>query len=184
MHMATLSSLVGRQMISSDAYDVGEIIDVRYDPFEWSVAGLRIRTKRSDKLAAGFGKANMMILPDKFVMNDVMLLDRPVDKLKETASPDNGNIPLLSSLVSAKAVSKDNVTIGVVTEVMIDTDIWKVTSIAVRLDKTAIEAMGMKKGLFSKINVEISTGMILASKEMIHLSENIDGVREKMTILE
>ncbi|MCL2143597.1 MAG: hypothetical protein FWH44_05000 [Methanomassiliicoccaceae archaeon] len=180
----TFDSLVGKQMISSDAYDVGEIIDVRYDPFEWNVAGLKIKTKRSEKLAAGIGKGNMMILPKNFVMNDVILLNAGIDKLKDMASPDNNNIPLLSSLRSAKVVSRDNAMVGVATDVVIDTDIWKVVSIAVRLDKTAIEAMGMKKGLFSKINAGIPADMILASKEMIHLSEGMDGIRERMTILE
>jgi len=125
-----------------------------------------------------------MMLPDKFVMNDVMLLGHTIDKLKESASPDNNNISSLSSLISAKVVTRDSSLVGTATNVLIDTDEWKVRSIIVRLDKTAIEAMGIKKGFFEKINVEISTSLVLSSKEMIHLNEGMDGVRENMTILE
>ena len=182
--MIQFESLRGKEIISADAYDVGEINDVRYDPFEWNVLGLKIRTKRSDKLAAGFGKSNLLIRPDKFVMNDLMLLAQPIDKLKDTAVPDNSNMSSLSSLISVKAVTKDNVSVGVVTDVMIDTEAWKVASVIIRLDKTAIEAMKMKKGLFAKISAEIRTDMILASKEMIHLNAEIGSLRENMTILE
>jgi len=181
--MITLESLVGRQMISADAYDVGEIIDVRYDPFEWNVLGLKVKTKRSEKLAAGSGKI-VLILPEKFVMNDVMLLGHPIDKLKDQVAVDSNNMSSLLSLVSTKVVTKDSILLGTVSAVMIDTDEWKVRSIVVRLDKGAIEAMKMKKGLFEKINAEIRTGLILSSKEMIHLSEPISGVRENMTVLD
>jgi len=180
-----LEALRDIKMITSDAYEVGEITDVRYDPMEWNVIGLRVNTKRSsEKLAAGFGKANVMILPDKFVLRDVMLLSVPMEKVKDSVVPDNNNISLLSSIISAKVVTKDNALVGNVTTAMIDTDTWNITSIVIRLDKAAIEAMGMKKGLFSKINAEIGTDMIFSSADMVHLNEMMDGVRGKMTVLE
>ena len=180
-----LESLKGMNMISSDAYEIGEINDICYDPFEWNVVGLRVKIKRSsEKLSAGFGKTTVLVLPDKFIMNDVMLLSRPIDGVKGSVVPDNKNISSLLPLVSAKVVTRDNALIGNVVTVMIDPDSWKVPSIVVRLDKGAIEAMGMKKGLFSKINVEIGTEMILSSADLIHLNEQMDGVRNKMTVVE
>ncbi|MDR0198796.1 MAG: PRC-barrel domain-containing protein [Methanomassiliicoccaceae archaeon] len=173
-----------KQIVSSDAYVIGEITDVRYDPFEWKVAGLKVKTKRSEKLAAGHGKANVLILPERFVLNDVMLLGQPIDRVKDSVVPDNSNISSLSSLISAKVVTRDNALVGTVTAAMIDTDNWKVASIIVRLDKTAIEAMKMKKGLFAKINAEIRTDLILSSKDMVHLNEQMNGVRENMTVLD
>ena len=180
--MIPLESLVGRQMITSDAYDVGEIIDVRYDPFEWNVLGLKLKSKRSEKLAAGSGKV-VLIRPEKFVMNDVMLLSHPIDRLKDSVAVDNNNMSSLSSLISTKVVTKDSILLGNVVTVMIDAEAWKVRSVVVRLDKAAIEAMKMKKGLFEKINAEIKTDLILSSKDMIHLNEPISGVRENMTVL-
>ncbi|MDR0198331.1 MAG: hypothetical protein LBI08_01130 [Methanomassiliicoccaceae archaeon] len=183
--MATpLESLLGKQIVSADAYDVGEITDVRYDPFEWDVVGLKIRTKRPDKLAAGFGKANLLIRPERFILNDVMLLAQPIDRLKDSVVPDNNNISSLSSLASMKVVTKDNALLGTVVTLTVDTDAWKVRAITVRLDKTAIEALKMKKGLFAKITAEIPTSIILSSKDMIHLKEPMDRVREHMTILD
>jgi len=182
--MITLESLVGVQMISADAYDIGEITDVRYDPFEWNILGLKIKSKRSDKLAAGTGKGNFLIRPDKFVMNDVMLLSQPVDRLKDSVVPDNPNISSLSVLMSSKVVTKDNLLVGTITTAMIDAETWKVKSVIVRLDKTAIEAMKMKKGLFAKINVEIRTELILSSKDMVHLSEPMESLRGNITVIE
>jgi len=180
-----LESLKDIQMISSDAYEIGQITDVRYDPFEWDVIGLRVKVKKSSgKLAAGFGKTTVLILPRKFVLNDVMLLDQPIERIKDSVIPDNDNISSLSTLISAKVVTRDNAHVGTVTTVMIDPDDWKVLSVIVRLDKGAIEAMRMKKGLFAKISVEIRADMILSSADMVHLNENMDGVRDNMTILE
>jgi len=172
-------------MISSDAYEIGEVTDVRYDPFEWKVIGLKVNVKKSSvKLAAGHGKANILILPRTFVMNDVILLEEAIDEMKDLITPDNNNMASLTSMMNAKVVTKDNALVGTVVTVMIDPNDWKVMSIIVRLDKTAIESMKMKKGLFMKINVDIPTDMILSSTEMIHLDETMDIVREKMTIVD
>jgi sporulation protein YlmC with PRC-barrel domain len=183
--MIPLEVLKDTLIVSSDAYEVGEITDVRYDPFEWNVVGLRVKAKRSSmKLAAGHGKANILIRPHKFVMNDVMILSQTIERLKESIVPDNNNISSLSSLISAKVVTRDNLLVGTLTTVMINTDDWSVPSIVVRLDKSAIDAMKMKKGLFFKINAEIGTDKILSAADMVHLSEHMDGVRESMTVLE
>jgi len=180
-----LESLKDILMISSDAYEVGEVTDVRYDPFEWDVVGLKVKSKKaSSKLSAGLGKTTVLILPEKFVLNDVILLSQPIEKIKDSIVPDNNNIASLSSLVSSKVVTRDNALVGTITTIMIDTVEWKVLSIVVRLDKSAIDAMKMKKGLFSKINVEISVDQILSSAEMVHLKEQMDGVRNNMTVLE
>jgi sporulation protein YlmC with PRC-barrel domain len=176
-------NLKDKRIISSDAYEVGEITDIRYDPFEWNVRGLKIKTKRYEELASS-KKASLLILPGKFVMNDVMLLDIPMGTVKDVVVPDSDNIASLSSLISAKVVTKDDKLVGTVLTAMVDTERWKVRSLAIRLDKGAIEAMGMKKGLFAKINAEIGTDVILSSADMVHLNENMDGVRAKMTILE
>ena len=179
-----LESLNGVPMITSDAFELGVITDIRYDPFDWTVKGLKVRSNRSSKLSAGIGKSVFLILPDDFVLNDVMIIDRPIDKMKDSVVPDNANIPSIMSLLNAKVITRDNALVGTVTTAMINTDSWKVSSLVVRLDKTAIEAMKMKKGLFSKISVEISTDLILSSADMVHLDEHMEGVREKMTVLE
>ena len=180
----TLESLNGTLMITSDAFELGTITDIRYDPFDWTVKGLKVKSNRSSKLSAGIGKSVFLILPDDFVLNDVMIIDRPIDKVKDMIAPDNANIPSVMSLIDAKVVTRDNALVGTVITAMISTDSWKISSLTVRLDKTAIEAMKMKKGLFSKINVEISTDMVLSSADMVHLDEHMEGVREKMTVLE
>ncbi|MCL2607895.1 MAG: PRC-barrel domain-containing protein [Methanomassiliicoccaceae archaeon] len=180
-----LEVLRGITMISSDAYEIGEVTDVRYDPFEWRAIGLKVNVKRSSvKLAAGHSKTNVLILPRTFVMNDVILLEEAIDEIKDLTAPDNSNMASLSSMINAKVVTKDNALVGTIITVMLDPNDWKVLSIIVRLDKTAIESMKMKKGLFSKINADISTDLILSSTEMVHLDETMDGVREKMTIVD
>ena len=180
-----LESLTGRQMISSDAYDMGEVTDIRYDPFEWNVIGLRVKVKRlSGKLAAGIGKTSVLILPEKFILNDVVLLTQTVEEVKGSVIPDNNNASLLSSLISAKVVTRDNMLVGNIVTVTVNTEDWSIPSVVVRLDKGAIEAMKMKKGLFSKIHAEIGTDAILSSTDMVHLNDSMDGVRNCMTILE
>ena len=183
---ARLDMIQGAVMITSDAYEIGEITDVRYDPFEWRVVGLRVKPtkKASVKLAAGFGKSAILILPRTFVLNDVLLLSQPIERLKDLTVPDNNNISSLSTLVNKKVVSRDSQQVGITTTVMVDPDAWKVSSIVVQLDKAATEAMGMKKGLFSKISVGISAEMILPCADMIHLNAPIAELTGRVTILE
>jgi sporulation protein YlmC with PRC-barrel domain len=180
-----LVSLKDVQIISSDAFEVGKLDDVRYDPFDWNVIGLKVISKKSSiRLAGGIGKTSVLILPEKFVMNDVLLLNQPMERIRDSAAPDNTNISSLMSMVQAKVVTRDSISVGTVQDVMIDTLDWKVTSIIVRLDRNAIDAMGMKKWLFSKINVEIKTNLIISTTDMIHLNEQMEGVKDNMTILE
>jgi len=180
-----LVSLKDVQIISSDAFEVGKLNDVRYDPFDWNVIGLKVISKRSSiKLAAGLGRSVVLILPEKFILNDVMLLNQPMERLRDSAVPDNSNISSLLSMVHAKVVTRDNISVGTVQDVMIDTLDWKVTSIIVRLEREAMDAMGLKKWLLSKINVEIGTRLILSTTDMIHLNEQMEGVKNNMTILE
>jgi sporulation protein YlmC with PRC-barrel domain len=180
----TFDSVIGKQMITSDAYDIGDITDMRYDPFEWNGIGLRFKSKRSEKLAAGFGKANVLILPGKFELNDVMIIAPVLARVKDLAIADNDNMSSLSAVMDSKVVTKDNLLVGTVTNVLIDPSLWKVSSFIVRLDKTAIEAMGMKKGLFAKIIVEVRTDIILSSKDMVHLNEPMANLRERLMVID
>jgi len=172
------------QLISSDAFVVGELDDVHYDPFGWNVVGLKVISKKSSMLGGGMGKTAVMILPDKFVLNDVMLLSQTMERIRDSAVPDNKNISLLMPMLSSKVVTKDSISVGTVQDVVIDTAEWKVKSIIVRLERDAIDAMGLKKGLFSKINVEIRTNLILSTTDMVHLNEEMSGVKDNMTVLE
>jgi len=179
-----LVSLKNVQIISADAFEVGNLDDVRYDPFDWNVKGLRVTSKRSSKLGGGIGKTAVMILPDKFVLNDVILLNQTMERVRESAVPDNRNISLLFPILSARVVTRDNISVGTVQDIVIDTAEWKVKSIVVRLERDAMDAMGLKKGLFSKINVEIRTNLIISTTDMVHLNEEMDGVKDNMTILD
>ncbi|MCL2890683.1 MAG: PRC-barrel domain-containing protein [Methanomassiliicoccaceae archaeon] len=179
-----LVSLKDVQLISADAFEIGELDDVRYDPFDWNIIGLRVISKRSSKLAGGFGKTAVMILPDKFVMNDVMLMNQTIEKIRESAVPDNKNISLLMSMLSSKVVTNDGASVGTVQDVIIDTAEWKVRSVIVKLERDAMDAMGLKKGLFSKINVEIRTNLIISTSDMVHLNVPMAGVKDNMTVLE
>jgi len=125
-----------------------------------------------------------MILPDKFVMNDVMLMNQTIEKIRESAVPDNKNISLLMSMLSSKVVTNDGASVGTVQDVIIDTAEWKVRSVIVKLERDAMDAMGLKKGLFSKINVEIRTNLIISTSDMVHLNVPMAGVKDNMTVLE
>ena len=177
-----LGSLKNVKVISSDAFEVGELDDVRYDPFDWNVVGLKVISKKpSFKIGGGTA---VMILPERPILNDVMLLSQPIEKIRSLSVPDNNNISVLSSMMSVKVVTKDNELVGTVRDIMIDTEHWTVVSIVVRLDRHAMEMMDLKKWPLSKINVEIRKDIILSTTDMVHLSENISGVRDNMTLLE
>ena len=184
MTTKAFSSLGGLQIISSDAYRIGDLADIRYNT-KWKVVGLTTRTDKGlDKVvpSIGSGRSLIRIEPRKFIIKDVILMGESTSELAPMITTDTDNAEALSSLMGKNVVSEEGVIIGTVYEVNIDIDLWTVPTISVKLDKVAFEPLGLKKGLFSKTVVSIRTEYIASSGEMITLNQNLKGLREDIIV--
>lgn len=177
-------------VITSDAFVIGEVDGIRYDPQKWQAGFLLVNIKKSfeSHLCTGrstFSSSKIMV-PMNLIqtINDVIILAYALKDLKELVKPDNLNIPNLGHLMGKKVVTSDNQILGVVSDINLDVqDIWPILSVSVRPDKNIIEVLGLKKPFFSKmpaIILEITT--VVSIMEMLNLNVDIAGVKEKMTL--
>lgn len=152
MAIFALDELKGKEVISSDAYILGNVLDVRYDPVSWDIMGLKVKSNKdiSRIISAGSSKSMIMVGPGDYAVNDVILFRDTLEDSKDRISADNDNISSISFLSGKKIVTSDGLFVGTVSEVLLEMEHWTVQSVKVRLDKGAFEPLGVKKGLFSK----------------------------------
>jgi len=184
MSMATLDSLKKMQIISADAFNVGEVVDIRYNPANWNVVGIRAKTEKSaaKMIAAGSGKSLIQIKPRDYVINDVMLMREHLSDLRNIVEQDTDNFPTLSFMEDKKVSSSEGLTLGVIQNVNIDISLWSVPSISVRLDKAAYDVLGLKKGLLAKTVIVIHTEYIQTASDVVTLNQNITDLRNEIII--
>lgn len=184
MTSRTLQSLKEMEIISVDAYKVGEVLDVRYDPATWKVQGIKAKTEKgmSKALSVGSGRSLISIAPGDYTINDVMLMPQDISELDSVISVDSDNAPSLSFAENKKVVSKEGVVVGLVANVNIDTDLWSVLSISVKMDKGAFEPLGLKKGLLSKTIIIVRSEYIEAISDIITLNQSISDMKDEIVI--
>lgn len=184
MTSRTLESLKEMEVISSDAYKVGEIVDIRYDPATWKVIGIKAKTEKSvaKALSVGSGRSLVSIAPGEYVTNDVMLMPQFISELDSVISVDKDNAPTLSFFEKKKVVSKENVIIGMVENVNVDVDMWTVLSISIRMEKGAFEPLGLKKGLLSKTVIIVRSEYIEAVSDIITLNQSVADMKDEIVI--
>ena len=58
MSLTEAGSLTGMNVVSGDAYIVGDIMDMRYDPVSWTLEGLKVRCTKGASNVIGAGTAS------------------------------------------------------------------------------------------------------------------------------
>ena len=175
------SATVNKKVISQDAYEVGEVQDIRYDPATWNIEGLKLRCSKtvSSMISAGTSKSMIMLGPVQFSMNDVIVLPDDIEGANSYIRADSDNFSAVSYLMGRKVISADGATIGAVESVLIDLDDWSLNSLRVKLDKTAYERLGIKKGLiFGKTVSGLLVNLIEAVTENIMLNVTADELKD------
>ncbi|MFA6709764.1 MAG: hypothetical protein WC067_00225 [Candidatus Methanomethylophilaceae archaeon] len=182
MALKTLDSVIGLHVISQDAFDVGEIEDLRYDPVTWDIVGFKVKSNKivASMLNAGSGKSMIMIKPDHYIVNDVILFQDAIEEARSRISADNNNIPSLSYISGRKIVTSDNILLGSVDEIQFDSDRWSVVSFKVKLDKAACPLLGLKKGLFSKMAYGLLVRNIVSVSENVNLRLTMEELKDEL----
>lgn len=171
MTIFALDELKGKEVISSDAYLLGNVQDVRYDPVSWDILGLKVKSNKeiSRIIGAGSSRSMVMVGPGDYGINDVILLRDTLEGSKDRISADNDNISSISFLSGKKVVTSDGLFVGTVSEVLLEMEHWAVQSVKVKMDKGAFEPLGIKKGIFSKTASGILVTHISAVTDNISL---------------
>ena len=185
MVQKTLNALRGLEMVTADAFKIGIISDLRYDPSRWKVSSIKIKTekgltKRIPSL--GSGRSMIQMCTRDFIINDIILMKEEIDDIETFIEPDSDNAPILSVLDGMKVVSKDGIELGTVYDVNVDTDMWAVPTISVKLDKLGFEPLGLKKGLLSKTVISIRTEYIETAASLIMLNQTAVELKDDIVV--
>ena len=169
-------------VISQDAYIIGEVTDLRYDLSTWGVEGLRIKCTKdvSNIIGAGSSKSMILVKPPSFQAHDVVLLPDNVDESRIYIRADSNALELISNLIGKKVFSCDQLVIGSIEKVYIDVNSWMVHSFIIKLDRTAHDILGIKKGFgfMTRAVSGINVGHVATVAENISLSLSIDQVKD------
>ncbi len=175
--------VIGKKVVTKDAYILGEVTDVRFESIKWNVIGLKLNNCTPQLGVLGSkSKSSILLQPDKFTINDVILSCNTLDKLREKITPDM-ETPSVKSLTGMKVLASDATLIGIVDSIDIDYIKWKLMSITIKVDKNACVVLGIKKGLFSKKATGILSTHIASVGESILLNLDTKGVMSQLVIL-
>lgn len=167
-------------VISQDAYRLGRIEGVRYDPHDWVISGLVVKCEKeiSNIIGAGSSKSRVMLKPEQFELNDVLLLGERIEDAKSYITPDVETLSTIDNLKGKDVTTADNKLLGKITSVLLDLDSWYVHSFIIKLDKEAHAPLGLKKLMFSKSISGIKVDHVSVVSDSVVLTLDMDQVKQ------
>ena len=184
MAIMDFDKVKGLEVIGQDACILGEVLDIRYEDLTWNIQGLKVKTEKavSKKINVGSGKSMILVQPGKYTVGDVVLLPDSIDDSRNKISADTNDYQSVQDTIDMKVVSQESVLIGTVDSIQVDLDNWTVVSFKVKLDKTAYEPLGIKKGLFGKKVSGLMMTDIAEISDKITLSLGITVVKSQVIV--
>lgn len=185
MTMKMYSALKDRQIISSDAYDIGNVTDVDYVPDSWIVRSLAIRGVKGlgDVLgSSAFRKPQFSLNIGSYEINDVILIPEIRDQLQKALVADSINTERAGNLIGKKVVSSDLIPIGTIADIGIDLDVWRINSFKVKIEKSVADALDVKLGLLNKTATGLLTSHVTSVTDVVNLSRKVEDMRGNFTL--
>lgn len=185
MTLKSYSFLKDKEIVTSDAFIIGNVSDVNYSSETWDVHSLHVRGVKGlgDVLgASAFRKLQFSLDIGTYDMNDVILIPETRDQLQRALASDETDYEKIGSLIGKKVVSEELVPIGVIADVGIDTDSWKVNSFKVKIEKNVADALDIKLGLLNKTASGLLTNHIASVTGTVNLAHKLEDLRGYFTL--
>lgn len=185
MAMRLYSFLKDKSIISSDAYIVGNVIDMHYEPESWIVRSIGVRGSKGlgDALgSSSFRKPQFSLNIGPYDINDVILIPESRDKLQKALVDDSRGTEKATVLIGKKVVTSDLITIGTIADIGIDLDTWRINSFKVKIEKSVAEALDVKLGLINKTVSGLLTSHISSVTDAVNLSRRVEDLRGNFTL--
>jgi sporulation protein YlmC with PRC-barrel domain len=179
------SSLKETEVITDDAYLVGNIHDVNYSSRSWDVHSLFVRGVKGlgDVLgASAFRKLQFSLVVDDYALNDVLLIPETRDQLQRALASDENDTEKIGSLIGKTVMSLDEIPIGTIEDVGIDTDAWKINSFKVKMEKNVATALDIKLGLLNKTASGLLTNHVESVTKTVNLAHKVEELRGYFTL--
>ena len=184
MALVDYDSVKGLEVITQDAYILGEVLDVRFEDLTWNIQGFKIKSesKISKMINVGSGISMILLQPGKYAIQDVVVVPDNINEVRTRITTDNNNYKSLSDTIGMKVMSSENVLIGTVDSVQVDLDNWAVVSFKVKLDKGAYAPLEIKKGLLGKKVSGLLMSDISEMGDDIKLNLNLFGIKGQVVV--
>lgn len=183
--MRMFSFLKDKSIISSDAYVVGDVIDVYYESESWVIRSIGVRGSKGLGEVLGvsaFRKPQFSLNIGAYDINDVVLIPETRDQLQKALVADNTGTDKATALMGKKVVTSDLVPIGTIADIGIDLDMWRINSFKLKVDKSMAEALDVKLGLINKTASGLLTSHISSVTDVVSLSRKVEELRGNFTL--
>jgi sporulation protein YlmC with PRC-barrel domain len=81
-----------------------------------------------------------------------------------------------------RVITKDGKDIGVVSACNLDASSWMVTSLVIKLKKTAIDELKVKKKLFQHIYITLRTNQIANMADVVQLNIDLAELKKQLAL--
>ena len=180
-----IEDLIGLEVISSDARVVGGIEGVGLDVSTWTVPALKVGLKKGIEETIGvkkplFGSAILYLKTDAIEsISDMITLKQDMDSLSEAIMESETEMPTAGSVVNTRVIAKGGRLVGYLDNFIFNTDDdWTIPNILVRLDKSVIEDLGMKRSAFGSPVIKVLTEDVKTIGDMVILKVTVGELKD------
>jgi sporulation protein YlmC with PRC-barrel domain len=183
--MLGLENIVGKEIITADAIILGTVEGIALDTDLWKVPAIRVSVKKGNEAALNLKKKTLgvqrvhVVTPQVSSVSDTVTLAIKMDNIKEVLMDDQ-KVPMAAGeLLNKKVVAHDGKQLGYLDNVYFEpSQGWDVTKVSIKLDKTAKQALDLKKGVAPSSQIVVLTKDIKTVGDMVMLRLDLEGLKD------
>jgi sporulation protein YlmC with PRC-barrel domain len=183
-----IEDFVGLEVLTGDAMVIGHVEGVGIDVATWKIPALKVGLKKGVEDEMGlkkpmFGSTNVCIRADGVdSISDTITLTKELKALPEIIMEEKEEeLPTAGSLVSTRVIAKGGRQLGYVDNFIFAPEReWAVTCMVVKLEKSVLADLGMKKPRLGTPSIKILSDDIKTIGDMVLLKIDIKELRDHL----
>jgi len=186
-NMPGLEDIVGKEVISADAIIIGTIEGLSLDVDNWKVTGVRVSLRKGNEAALNLKKKALglqrvhVATPQVSSVSDTVTLAVKIEQVKDVLLEDRKVSMSAGDLLNKRVVGRDGKQIGYVDNVYFDAGRgWEITKLGVKLDKTAKQALDLKKSIAPSSQISILIRDVKTVGDMVMLGLDMAALKESL----
>ncbi|OPX59402.1 MAG: PRC-barrel domain protein [Methanomassiliicoccales archaeon PtaB.Bin134] len=183
--MSGLEDIVGKEVISADAIIIGTVEGIALDVDNWKVTAIRVSVRKGNEAALNLKKKALGVqrvhvaAPQVSSVSDTVTLAVKMDQVKDVLLEDRKAPLSAGDLMNKRVVGHDGKQIGYLDNVYFDAGrTWEITKFGVKLDKSAKQALDLKKGIAPSSQITVLTKDVKTVGDMVMLALDTSGLKD------
>ena len=186
--MPGLEDIVGKEVISADAIIIGTVEGIALDVDNWKVTALRVSLRKGNEAALNLKKKAIGVqrvhvaAPQVSSVSDTVTLAVKMDQVKDVLLEDRKVSMSAGDLMNKRVVGHDGKQVGYLDNVYFDAGkSWEIGKLGVKLDKTAKQALDLKKGIAPSSQITVLTKDVKTVGDMVMLNLDMAALKDFLT---